>query len=208
MSQTFLQWYEELDKELNHRGLRGSDFAEDDLRREYKGGASPAGLAQHLAPLVPVNEPAPSGSSVKPTSTMVVVLVCLAIIGAIWGTISIATSRSPSTVRGSSTRMPVLVTAGGVVRAYEENEVAANQSFRGQRWRVQGMVAEVGHDLADSPYVILSPNDGTQGKVQFTFDSSDQASLAVLRKGEVVTIEGSCEGRPLGQILFADSKLQ
>lgn len=97
------------------------------------------------------------------------------------------------------------VTAEELLKAYRENEVAADQRFKGQTLRVSGRVNNVGKDIANNAYVTL----GESGlrSVQAFFSRATESQLVPLTKGSQVVVEGRCDGL-LMNVLIKDAKLR
>jgi hypothetical protein len=78
-------------------------------------------------------------------------------------------------------------------RAYEANEVAADQRFKDQTVRVIGLVAEVGRDVLGAPYVVFrSSREYSAFSVQASFPRSAEGLLATLAPGAPLTV--TCVG--------------
>jgi hypothetical protein len=85
------------------------------------------------------------------------------------------------------------VTAIDLARAYEANTVAADQTFKGKRFRVNGTVASIATDFTGAPFVTLAGGVNPFMEPQFSFGKADASWLAALRKGDSVTLE--CTGK-------------
>lgn len=83
---------------------------------------------------------------------------------------------------------------------YEENEVAADQKFKGKTILVTGQVDDIKKDLMNSMYVTLT-GDGVFGHVQCYFAQAHEAQLAGLRKGMTVSIKGRCDGKMMNVLM-------
>lgn len=77
---------------------------------------------------------------------------------------------------------------------YNSNEVLADEKFRGKRIAVTGIAEEIGKDILDEPYVVLS-GQGFLSDIQ-CYTSKEIASN--LHKGNAITFIGVCNGRALG----------
>lgn len=97
------------------------------------------------------------------------------------------------------------VTAAELLRAYGENEVAADQRFKGKTLRVSGRVGNVGKDIANHPYVTL----GESGlrSVQAFFSPATESQLIPLKKDTQIVVEGRCDGL-FGNVLLKDAMLR
>lgn len=88
---------------------------------------------------------------------------------------------------------PIDVTAKDLQRAYDANEVAADQQYRGRVLRVTGSVRSIDKDFTDQPIVWLRTRDF--GGVMSYFD--DASGPASLRKGQKVTVRCVGGGRTI-----------
>lgn len=78
--------------------------------------------------------------------------------------------------------------ARDLARAYEENTVAADAMFKGKKFRVSGVVADINTDLFGNPYLTLRGGVNQFMEPQFSFDTGSASQLAGLRKGNKVEI--------------------
>lgn len=80
------------------------------------------------------------------------------------------------------------VTAGDIAVAYNENTVAADQKFKGKKFKVSGTVADINTDFMGNPYLTLRGGVNQFMEPQFSFEKTDADSLASLKKGTKVTL--------------------
>src|ERR1019366_3806385 len=86
---------------------------------------------------------------------------------------------------------PIAVNATQITQAYSDNQVSADQTYKGQLIEVSGAVSSIGKDLFNNPYVTLaSTNPSNAYQVQCSFDQSQEDTLANLVKGENIMLEG------------------
>ncbi|HEL3178413.1 TPA: hypothetical protein ACKQBZ_001162 [Stenotrophomonas maltophilia] len=78
------------------------------------------------------------------------------------------------------------VTAAELAKAYEENTVAADQQFKGKRFRVSGTVDSINTDLMGNPYVTL--RTGLFLDPQFSFSQAQLDVIGGLKKGQAVNL--------------------
>lgn len=83
------------------------------------------------------------------------------------------------------------VTAAELANAYEENTVAADQQFKGKRFRVSGKIDSINTDLMGDPYVTLSTSLFLDP--QFSFSQAQLDVIGTLKKGQTVNLV--CTGR-------------
>lgn len=91
---------------------------------------------------------------------------------------------------------PVLaITAAEVMRAYDENEIAADQKLKGRRWRVQGEIVSIHRTITETPFVALHGYDRAGlRRVQFEFPFAAEPQLAALKPGQIIRIDATCRG--------------
>jgi hypothetical protein len=84
--------------------------------------------------------------------------------------------------------------ASQIVAEYQANEVAADARYKDKRLTISGTVGRIAKDIMDEPYITLDDDEFGLRSVQAYFDNSDLPQLGRLTKGQVVTIEGTCDG--------------
>ncbi|MDR2584354.1 MAG: NINE protein [Fibromonadaceae bacterium] len=96
-----------------------------------------------------------------------------------------------------NTKVPVAeLSASQLFSEYEDNEVAADNAYKGKWIKVSGTVESIAKDILDDPYVLF--NTGDLFGVQVYFDDASQ--LGSIKKGQRLTIVGKCDGK-FGNIL-------
>jgi hypothetical protein len=83
------------------------------------------------------------------------------------------------------------ISAGNLIANYTQNEVSADENFKGKHFYVVGYIDDIGKDLLDDIYVTLSTGDDFR-RVQCFID--DKVAVAQLQKGQKITIYGQCDG--------------
>ena len=89
---------------------------------------------------------------------------------------------------------PTVIQAPQIVAAYVANEVAADIRYKDRTQIVEGRIDTIGKDILDDPYVTLSAGESEFRSVQAFFKTKDLQQLASLSKGQLVRVEGTCEG--------------
>jgi hypothetical protein len=79
-----------------------------------------------------------------------------------------------------------------VVGYYEDNEVSADEIFKGKTFVVEGTIRSIGKDILDKPYITLTTDGQGYRDVQCTF--VDKNEVAKLSKGQAVAVKGECRG--------------
>lgn len=82
--------------------------------------------------------------------------------------------------------------ASDLARAYEANTVAADQTFKGNKYKVTGVIVDINTDIMGNPYVTMRGGVNQFMEPQFAFDKDHSNQLAGLSKGMKVTLV--CEG--------------
>lgn len=85
------------------------------------------------------------------------------------------------------------VTASAMVKAYEANTVAADQQFKGKKFKVSGTVSDINTDIMGAPYLVLQSGGTPFNAPQFSFDKAASTQLAKVSKGSKVTL--ICTGK-------------
>lgn len=93
---------------------------------------------------------------------------------------------------------PIEVTSGDLAKAFEENEVAAKQTYGAAPLIVSGTVAGITLDFMDRP-VVQMPGVNQFLPVQATFEGDATAITAKLKKGDKIVLK--CKG--LGEVIGA-----
>lgn len=81
--------------------------------------------------------------------------------------------------------------AAAIVQEYENNEVKADEMWKGKTLIIQGRVDNIGKDMMDDMYLTLE-GDGMLRSVQVYID--DKNELTRLNKGDFITVKGTCDG--------------
>jgi curli biogenesis system outer membrane secretion channel CsgG len=95
-----------------------------------------------------------------------------------------------------------------ILSVYKENEVRADQQFKGNLVQITGKVGEVKKDILDDMYVTV----GTGARyeipvVQCMLDEAQAGRAAQLSKGADVTVRGRVDGL-LMNVIVRDCKIQ
>lgn len=94
----------------------------------------------------------------------------------------------------------IKITATELYQAYNDNEVGADEKYKGKLIEVTGVISDIGKDLLDTPYVSIKTDD-IIGTVQCMFSKDDASLLANLKKDEQITIRGKCKGYLMNVLL-------
>lgn len=87
----------------------------------------------------------------------------------------------------------IKVTAEQLYSEYKENEVAADQKYKGKMLEVSGTINNIGKDIVDNMYITLDTGE-LIASVQCYFKKSEEETVAGLKKGQEVTVVGKGDG--------------
>lgn len=94
----------------------------------------------------------------------------------------------------------IIISSENLYNEYKNNEIAADERFKGKKLLVTGIVREIGTGIGNTYYVILSSGQFSQ-QVMATFDDSSKNRLAKLKKGDSMDVMGMCTGMTLGSVV-------
>lgn len=94
---------------------------------------------------------------------------------------------------------PELIHSNKLIAAYDKNEVAADNTYKGRRLRVVGKIRSIGKDITDDPFVTIG--EAFSG-VNCYFDSEHAGVIAMLSKGQSIVFEGDCSGLTIGSVIL------
>lgn len=97
------------------------------------------------------------------------------------------------------------VSASEIYKDYEKNEVKADNTYKGKKVAVTGKVGEISKDFLNRPFIEFKT--GYLKAVRCNFDKKYINKLADLKKGQSVTIIGTCDGLNLMSVVIKDCKL-
>lgn len=139
---------------------------------------------------------------------LIIVVVILAIIGAAAGgnkksegsgSTTSSTASTQSTLQEESTpkETAIEVTAVDLIAAYDENEVSADNEYKDKTLKITGTVSDIGVDVANRSYIMLKDENDPYAilGVQCYFEDDQKDAIAQLKKGDAVTVTGTCEGK-------------
>ena len=82
------------------------------------------------------------------------------------------------------------ISARDLYSAFEQNEVAADNKYKGKKLAVTGVIEDIGNDILNDSYITLKTGN-LIGDVQCYLDKKEVAKLS---KGQVITVIGKCTG--------------
>jgi tRNA_anti-like len=111
----------------------------------------------------------------------------------------------PRVAQASPTYSEGIVDAITLYKAYDENEVAADETYKGKRFKILGAVRSIDKDLFSNIVVkIRTPKNFVN--IDATMDDAQTQAAAALRKGQKVALSCEGRGRVMGSPILADCK--
>lgn len=102
-------------------------------------------------------------------------------------------SQSQPTKVAAPVEPSIEVSAQQLAQAYDRNTVAADQQFKGKRFKVTGMVESINTDMFGNPYVTLRGGVNQFMEPQFELDDAHASYAAGLQSGMRISL--ICTGR-------------
>jgi Predicted membrane protein len=109
--------------------------------------------------------------------------------------------QSSSTISqpAKNAKVPVAeLSATQLSNAYENNEIAADKTYKNKWIKVSGVVQNIGKDIKGNPNIILG--DLYEGDFFVRVHFKNNNEIANLRKGQEITVVGQCQGMQLLEI--------
>jgi hypothetical protein len=89
--------------------------------------------------------------------------------------------------------------------AYQQNEVAADEKYKGKKLAISGEIENIGKDIMDNPYVSFKVDVLENVTCYFSKDNTN--ALSNLKKGQVVTLTGECRGITLQNVVIKECQI-
>lgn len=97
-----------------------------------------------------------------------------------------------------------LYPAATLIKAYDKNEVAADNLYGKKRMRIAGNIHNIGKDIMGDPYFTV----GEAFKSANCYLDKEHANIvATLNKGDAVVFEGECDGLTMGSVVFRECRI-
>jgi hypothetical protein len=81
------------------------------------------------------------------------------------------------------------ITANALAKAYHNNTVAADQQYKGKKFKVSGVIADISTGFSGEPYITLRSGVNSFMEPQFQFgDDASTEAIAKLKKGNKITL--------------------
>lgn len=144
--------------------------------------------------------PPKSVSVIKLLAVGLLAFTCIGLVGS-------SQKKKEQQAQEVATAAPIDVTADALEAAYETNEIAADDRYKGLVLRVSGVADSIDKDVLDHPVVYLRSKRALLG-VRCAFDDQHKAALSGIRKGQKVTLRGRGDGYLLGSPTMRDCMLE
>ncbi|MDQ8995166.1 hypothetical protein RFH54_04285 [Acinetobacter soli] len=142
---------------------------------------------------------------------LAIIVVVLIILAVVFGKKE-TSEKSANTTAASETAAPeptIEVTANELLKAYKNNEVAANQQYKGKKLLVSATIDSIQAGLGDEPYLVLKAGGDMEFlKPQAHLASSEQAKAATLSKGQKLKLLCTGNSEVAGAPMLADCVIQ
>lgn len=112
--------------------------------------------------------------------------------------VQVSNTDTDAAVAKSEEEEVVVVSAEDLAKAFEDNEVNANQLYKGKMVEVTGTIADIGEMLGSTYITLNAAEDFALTQTQCFFSDKDQINkIASLSKGDTVTIIGKVDGKSI-----------
>ena len=91
----------------------------------------------------------------------------------------------------SDSNPSVTISASKLYKEYNENEIAADEKYKGKIIEITGVIRDIGNYIMDNAYITLVGNEYFRD-IQCYFN--EKSVVAKLSKGKRITVIGSCSG--------------
>lgn len=100
------------------------------------------------------------------------------------------------------------ISAAALWKSFDENEVAAEDAYKGKPVMVKGVISSITTDVAGRPVVSFQTDKMGLATVNCVFPKDARATIAVLKKGQTVLIPGVCDGMLMRQVFVKDCTVE
>lgn len=82
---------------------------------------------------------------------------------------------------------------------YEDNAINADKKYRDKKLVLTGSIANIDRDISQSPYITFNVDEYGAKSIKMSFGDDD--TVAALKKGQKVTVVGTCNGSFMSTIV-------
>lgn len=142
------------------------------------------------------------------------IVIGLAVLGSIFGDKKDAsapaqTADASGTATVEAKPAAVNVTASELVKAYKDNEVAANEKYKGKMLLVSGSIDSIDAGMGDEPVIMLkSSGDYGMNNPHAELADSDVKKAGTLKKGQAIKLLCKGNSEIAGSPMLADCVIQ
>ncbi len=94
------------------------------------------------------------------------------------------------------------VNSNDLIAAFQKDFILSNKKYAEKIIEVRGLISAI--ELADSSTNLKMTNPNTGSYVIFSFQNDNKDIVMKVKKGEVITVKGSCSGAIYSEILEAN----
>lgn len=87
----------------------------------------------------------------------------------------------------------IIITADDLYLAYKDNEVNADNTYKGKLVKISGIIDSIGKDILDKPYVTIKTENSFSNVQCFVADDALD-SVATLKSDQSIVMEGRVDG--------------
>ena len=103
----------------------------------------------------------------------------------------------------------VAVTADALVKAYDDNEIAANEKYKGKELIVSGTIGSIDADMSDKPVIKLKSNHNYgMSSPLAKLAESDLPKASTLKKGQAIKLKCIGDSEVGGTPMLEDCVIQ
>ncbi len=115
-------------------------------------------------------------------------------------------TNEPNVKNKKATTAPIIkITSRKLYSEYKENELSADNKYKGKTIEVSGTVNNIKKDFLDNPYITIK-GDQYIGDIQCMLNDSENAKAAALKKGSYISITGKLTGLILMNVTIENCK--
>lgn len=89
------------------------------------------------------------------------------------------------------------VLAQDIIKAYEDNEIAADQIYKNKTYKIKGIVDNISEMFSVLTVTMLGDNEFSITAITLYLEDSDKSIVAKLHKGDEIIVQGVIKGMGL-----------
>lgn len=97
------------------------------------------------------------------------------------------------------------ITPNVLWQAFDANEIAAEDAYKGKIVVVQGIVNTITSDMDGNPMISFYADETGLVQVHCIFPPEDRSIIARLKKGQTITVAGLCDGMTMGHVFLKNA---